>query len=190
MDNDGITSKPHQQLTLEAQELIRQYVRKWFGLPAILVAVIVSIGGLYWNEIIGQKARNDAFTHAQSDLNKLVREVVEAKSQANFVLKAIKIAEMSVREIEKKAKKVSAELDSIEKKIQTTQAFHASEPEIQQIVTALAVDPRITMQFDSLATRLMAGVETANNRINNIQSSLKIDSKTVQAEVDRITTIL
>lgn len=141
-----------QLLTIEAKEAIRTYLRRsvvlWSTLAVAIVTAIFFTIGFYFEEIVKQKAYNEAYKEASSGIIELTLKAAEAASKADeskkrleeltdqaekAVIKAVdaaiktedavnKIAGVvkQASEFEREASKTQKRLQNLDKEIKTT----------------------------------------------------------------------
>lgn len=174
IEEAGSTTEKEKRLTLEAEQLIRKFMIRWVSLPAICLAAISFALGFFIEKVALQTASNQAFQSAQSEVMKLVEQVMDAKHKADAAASAIQTSSKEITKTEDKAKKFADELSSLKSKLDSTVAFHSSDPQIKQIADVLARDPRITNVLTELDKSVQLRLARADTEIGKIATSYKI----------------
>ncbi|MBI4962477.1 MAG: hypothetical protein HY913_04310 [Desulfomonile tiedjei] len=175
------SEKKERQLTPEAERVIRDHLTRRFTFPGIALVVISFVIGFFIDRVAFQTASNQAFLSAQSEVMKLVHEVVKAKFETDAAVKAIEISSRDIKQSEQKAKKFADELSSLQSKLDSTVAFQASDPQIKEIAYVLATDPRITKVLNDLDVSIQSRLTKADQEIEKIKSAYQIDSRQGEA---------
>jgi hypothetical protein len=157
---------------LESEEFIRQYLNKYLAVGGIILFLISFGVGFFVNQFAFQTANNQAFLSAQSEILRLIREVMAAKSEVDNSVKSAQSSSTEIGKTEEKAKRFAEKLSSLEDKLASTVAFQSSDPQIKKIADVLARDPRITNVLnDSIEDRL----KKTDKEIEEIKSAHRID---------------
>ena len=175
LEDPGLSEQKERRLTSEAEKLIRRYMCRRVTVPGIVGAIIVFLLGFAVDRVAYQTGSNQAFIDAQSDIRKLIQEVMGAKYQADKGVEAMQKSLSEIRRGEEQAKKVSKELSSLNGKLESTKAFQASDVQIKEIAAILAKDPRITDTFTELDQAIGTRLKRADQKIDQIKSSFKIE---------------
>ena len=175
IEDAGTTTEKEKRLTLEAEKLIRRFMVKWVSLPAIFLAVMSFALGFFIEKVAFQTASNQAFQSAQSEVMKLVEQVMDAKHKADAAAGAIQSSSKEISKTEDKSKKFAEEFSSLQSKFESTVAFQTSDVQIKRIAEVLASDPRITTVLNNLDNSIQTQLKKADEEIEKIKSAYRID---------------
>ncbi len=160
---------------LESEQFIRKYLNKYVATGGIILFLISFGVGFFVDRIAFQTATNQAFLSAQSEVLKLIREVMTAKSEVDNAVKSVQASSAEISKTEEKAKKFAEEFSSLQSKFESTVAFQASDAQIKEIADVLAQDPRITRVLNDLDKSIQDRLRKADEEIEKIKAAYKID---------------
>lgn len=169
------TDKKERRLTPEAEIIFRKYQLKYLTVPGIILFVLSFLGGVLIDRVAFQTGYNQAFLSAQSEVMKLVHDVMIAKSEVDAATKSIQASSSEIRRSEERAKKFEEDLSSLRSKLDSTVAFQASNVQIKQIADILARDPRITKVMEDLDASIHSRLKKADGEIEELKLAYRID---------------